>query len=117
MRQRSPELLEQQRQRGRELGRRNIPRIGPIENRIHGLLVYAQHKRLLPVPTGWFIQQIYPVRRHWRYATVRKACETFAIPVGRGTGWGYPTMWTIRPNTYFSSIRERKLARTRKEVK
>jgi hypothetical protein len=135
-RQLSPEQEERQRQRGRGLARYRPwaqGRIGAIEHRVHSALIHAEHQKLGPVTTGWLVRQIYlsphgrkgrglldrdappPKLEHWMYAEVRRACETYAVRIGRGLGHGSPILWQLKKGdaVYLHVVRKRKAAEYR----
>jgi hypothetical protein len=84
--------------------------LGAIEHRVHSALIHAEHQKLGPLTTGWLVRQIYlsphgrkgrglrdrdappPKLEHWMYAEVRRACETYAVRIGRGLGHGSCTI-------------------------
>jgi hypothetical protein len=58
----SPEEQERLRKTGRGLARFRLwarGRIGSLEQRVHGALIYAKINRLNPVTTGWLVREVY----------------------------------------------------------
>jgi hypothetical protein len=101
-------------------------RIGSLEQRVHGALIHAEVKGLSPVTTGWVVREVYlgpygrrarkgmpePKLEHSMYKEVRRACETYAVPIARGIGRGSPIMWKLKEGDarYAAVIRKRKAA-------
>jgi hypothetical protein len=104
-RQASPAEQERLRRTGQGLARYRPwarGRIGSLEQRVHRALIYAELKRLSPVTTGWVVREVYlgpygrkarqgrpePKLEHWMYEQTRRACETYAVRIARGSGRG-----------------------------
>ena len=102
-------------------------RIGAVERRVCHALMGAKY----PVPTGDLVREVYlsqygrqgrwrdpdkpPLKpKRWMYGRIRKACEFYAVRVGRGEGHGSPVLWRIKDDVSTWSIRKEKTARDAK---
>ena len=79
-------------------------RIGAVEHRVCNELIAARHNHTDPLTTGDLVKAVYlgpygrksrwdappPKLAHWMYHRIRKACEVYAVRVGRGEGHGSP---------------------------
>ena len=51
-----------------------------------------------------------PKLEHWMYGCLRKACETYAVRIGRGIGHGSPILWQLKKDDAAAVVRKRKAA-------
>ncbi len=65
---------------------------GRLQRQIRRSFIAAAGK---PLSTTEILTRCYPAarRQHWHYWNVRRALPRYAIPIGRGSGYGPPTIW------------------------
>jgi hypothetical protein len=116
------EPTPEQRQRGRDLAKYKPwarGRIGGLERRIHGAVVSAEIKKVLPFTTGFVVREVYmgvggrskePRIKRWMYDNIKRALPTYAVRIGRGNGHGSPVLWMPKPGDarYSSVVRKLK---------
>ena len=102
-------------------------RIGAVEHSVCRALIGAKY----PLTTGDMVREVYlspygrkgcwrdptappPKPKRWMYGRIRKACETYAIRLGRGEGQGRPVLWRLKDDVSIWSIRKEKTARDAK---
>jgi hypothetical protein len=68
---------------------------GRVQRQIRRSFIASSGK---PLTTTEILQRAYPgaSRQHWHYWNLRRAMPKYAVAIGRGSGYGPPTLW--RPN-------------------
>jgi hypothetical protein len=114
------------REAGRGLSRYepwNRGRIGRVEHQVCRALIDAQYAKLEPVSTGWLLHKVYTgewdnaagsyskiAAQHWMYFRIRRACEVYAVRVGRSEGRGAAVLWRIKDDVADYTVRREKTA-------